>query len=69
MCNISIGKNEVLKLRKREQEVLTELKNDASYVQKQGNTVFNFKTLKLQRELKQLQTKLKLLAFDSDDVS
>lgn len=69
MYNMSIGKCEILKLKKREQEVLKELNNDGSFMKSKSGTIFDFKTLRLQRELKLLQTKLKLLSSDENDIA
>lgn len=69
MCNISIGKNEIIKLKNREREVLNELNNDVFFKRKQGNTLCSLKTLRLQKELKVLQTKLKLLDADCNEIA
>lgn len=69
MYNMFIGKCEILKLKKREQEVLKELNNDGSFMKSKSGTIFDFKTLRLQRELKLLQTKLKLLSSDENDIA
>ena len=68
MISFSIGKYEILKLKARKQEIMDELKTVANSAQSTG--IFSFSVLKLQSELQQIQTKLKLMGdIDNDNIA
>lgn len=71
MFGISIGKYEVTKLKNREKAIIQELKDcsDVVLMSKSNiSNIFNFKTIKLRQELKQLRTRLKIIG-DYDDIA
>lgn len=68
MISFSIGKYEIIKLKARKKEIMNELKMVANPTQSKG--IFPFSVLKLQSELQQIQTKLKLMGdIDSDNIA